>query len=270
MSRHQPTPAMGVLGLSSSALPFELTRHAPEPALSHLVLHYWVVSWNLHEGQTFDQDVVPNPCVNLVIEQERSGIYGPASSKYTKQLYGRGLVFGVKFKPGGFYPFWREPVAALADRVLTLAEVFGADSAEGYAAAMVDTEETSARIRLTDKLLLAALPPADPDALMIQRVVAQIREDRSMTRVEQLCQPFGMNIRKLQRMFHRYVGISPKWVIKLYRLQDAAERLEEGACQDWKALALELGYYDQAHFINDFKAVVGWTPDVYSSRFHQQ
>jgi AraC-like DNA-binding protein len=70
--------------------------------------------------------------------------------------------------------------------------------------------------------------------------------------------------RTMQRLFSQYVGVSPKWVIKRYRLHDAAEQVASGSIEDWARLAAELGYFDQAHFIKDFKKLVGQTPGEYA------
>jgi AraC-like DNA-binding protein len=86
--------------------------------------------------------------------------------------------------------------------------------------------------------------------------------DRTLVRVDDLVDRHGMNKRTLQRLFARYVGVRPKWVIQRYRLHEAAERLAAGGV-DHAALASELGYSDQAHFARDFKAIVGLSPAVY-------
>jgi AraC-like DNA-binding protein len=72
-----------------------------------------------------------------------------------------------------------------------------------------------------------------------------------------------MGKRSLQRIFSEYVGQSPKWVIQRYRLHEAIERFRSGDVLDWAQIALDLGYFDQAHLINDFKAMVGYTPTQY-------
>ena len=64
----------------------------------------------------------------------------------------------------------------------------------------------------------------------------------------------------MQRLFQQYVGIGPKWVISRYRLHEAVEQLAADRSVDWTRLALDLGYFDQAHFIRDFKRLVGRTP----------
>ena len=76
---------------------------------------------------------------------------------------------------------------------------------------------------------------------------------------------FGLSARSLQRLFRRYVGVGPKWVLQRYRLHEAAERIADGEGGDWAAFALELGYFDQAHFIKDFKALVGCSPAEYAA-----
>ena len=78
-----------------------------------------------------------------------------------------------------------------------------------------------------------------------------------------------MSERRLQRLFSAYVGIGPKWVIQRCRLIEAAERLAEGAELDSAALAQELGYFDQAHFIRDFRGIVGRPPADYARSVRQ-
>jgi AraC-like DNA-binding protein len=72
-----------------------------------------------------------------------------------------------------------------------------------------------------------------------------------------------VSVRTLQRLFRAYVGIGPKWVLQRFRLHDALEHMDRRREIDWTRLALELGYYDHAHFHRDFRALVGRTPAQY-------
>src|SRR5262249_1624732 len=76
---------------------------------------------------------------------------------------------------------------------------------------------------------------------------------------------FGLSPRSLQRLFQRYVGVSPKWVLQRYRLHEAAARLAEGTSGTWAEVAVELGYFDQSPFIRDFTRAVGMTPVAYAA-----
>jgi AraC-like DNA-binding protein len=66
-----------------------------------------------------------------------------------------------------------------------------------------------------------------------------------------------MGVRSLQQLFSEYVGVSPKWVIRRFRLHEAADRLATGGSPTWPRWPSELGYFDQAHFTSDFRKLVG-------------
>jgi AraC-like DNA-binding protein len=75
----------------------------------------------------------------------------------------------------------------------------------------------------------------------------------------------GVSVRTLQRLFRAHVGVTPKWVLQRYRLHEAAERIAFGEATDLAALAQDLGYFDQAHFGNDFRRYVGVPPTAYAA-----
>ncbi len=90
-------------------------------------------------------------------------------------------------------------------------------------------------------------------------------DDRELHSAASLAKQFEMSLRALQRLFNDYVGVGPKWVINRYRIHEAIARVQAGHAVSWAALAQELGYFDQAHFINDFRKLVGETPADYAS-----
>lgn len=97
----------------------------------------------------------------------------------------------------------------------------------------------------------------------VNRIVDQVTLEQSIVRVDDITRRARIGRRTLQRLFREYVGVTPKWVIQCYRLHEAADRLASDEDVDLAALALELGYADQAHFARDFRAVVGRTPAAY-------
>ena len=107
----------------------------------------------------------------------------------------------------------------------------------------------------------------DPVVDQVAAVVQRIRDDREIRRVDDVARLVGGSLRALQRLFSEYVGVSPKWVIRRYRLHEITERLAAGGPVDWAGLAAELGYADQAHLVRDFRAMVGETPTWYAQRY---
>lgn len=263
MNSNVHKPSMGVLNLSGGERKFQLSRYAPSEEIGFFVKHFWIVSWDLTGQDPFMQHVIPNPCVNLVIEKNRTAIYGPAKNKFSYPVKGKGRVFGVKFKPGGFYPFIKQPVSGLTDNPMGVLNVFDVE-AQTMENAILSQEEEGKMVELAERFIRHRLPERDENIILINRIIDRIIEDRDITKVDDICQSLNINKRKLQRMFEQYVGVSPKWVIRLYRLQNAAETIDHGRNHDWLKLSADLGYYDQSHFIKDFKTIIGKSPDEYA------
>ena len=101
-------------------------------------------------------------------------------------------------------------------------------------------------------------------------LVDRIRDDDGLHRVEQVMTHSPWSVRTTQRVFRRYVGVPVKWVLCRYRLQHAALEIETDPSLDFADLAVRLGWYDQAHFINDFRSMLGCTPVEYTTRYGEQ
>ena len=236
-------------------------RYHPSDDLAPFVEHYWTVEWDLPETRT--AETLPHPSVHIVLEGDEAQVHGVSSRRFTRVLQGKGRVFGIKFRPGGFRPFVTQPVADFTDRGLPLQRVFG-DAASGLAQRALALRQHQDTVAVLEDFLLQCRPQPDASVTLAGRIADRIAADRSLVRVEQLVQEFNIGLRTLQRLFAEYVGVSPKWVIQRYRLHEAAARLAAGGDIDWPDIALELGYADQAHFIRDFRKLVGRTPADYA------
>jgi AraC-like DNA-binding protein len=265
MKKEAESAPTGILEPAGLGTAFSLERFAPAADLGGFVLRYWTVAWDVPEQVPYTQETLPYPCVNLAVERGRSGIFGVNTRRFQVRLVGKGWVFGVKFRPGGFYPFYRAPVAALTDRAIALDAGFGAAGTE-YERRVLACASVGEMIECAEQFLRARLPPPDERVALINAVVEQIAADRTITRVDQIAERAAVSERTLQRLFGQYVGVSPKWVIRRYRLLEAADQLAGNARIDLPGLAQALGYFDQAHFINDFRAAVGSTPAEYTQR----
>jgi AraC-like DNA-binding protein len=254
----QTTSEYGILGTRD--IDFQLDRVPASPDLADLVERHWLVSWELPPGRRASVTLLPHPCVNLVFDRGVVAVAGVGSERFTYVYEGTGRVFGVKFRPGAFRPFLGGPVSALTDQTRPLWWSDAADLARDLGAA----PDLSALVTVAERYLRAHWPAPDPEVAEIGRIVHALLHDRTVTRVDEVCARFGVSPRTLQRMFQRYVGVSPKWVLRRYRLHEAAARLAEGTAGSWAEVAAELGYFDQPHFIRDFTRAVGMTPVAYA------
>ena len=253
----------GVLRPGEAQGRFRLARYLPSEELVPFVEHYWIVEWNLRGQKPYVQEVLPHPCVHLTVEGDDAKVYGVMTKKFFYRLTGEGRVLGVRFKPGAFYPFWGSPVSELTDTSVGLREAFGAEG-EVFEAVVLESKSDERMVEIAEAFLYRRLPERDMDAELMGQIVARIVSDRVLTKVEDVAAKFGLGKRTLQRLFYCYVGVGPKWVILRGRIHDATDRLAEGESANWAELALDLGYFDQAHFVKDFKALVGVAPATYA------
>jgi AraC-like DNA-binding protein len=239
----------------------QLFRATAAPELARFVELIWSVAWDLPAGQERTQETLPYPAVHLVVEDGTARIYGVPTERFTRQLSGEGWVLGIKFQPGGFRPLLGSSVSGLRGRVVEASEAL--PDVPSLVAAVLSASDFAARSEAASAWLLAHLPPTDPAVGEATRAVSLISEVPAMVQVEDLARRLGRSVRGVQRLFTEYVGISPKWVVRRFRMHEAALRAAEGPV-DWAALAADLGYYDQPHFVRDFTATVGVPPARYA------
>lgn len=251
----------GILNPRAGEARFTLARYPPSPALAAFVDRYWIVRWDL--DAPFAQETLPHPCVNLVLGDHQPGVHGPAIPRFVAQLTGAGSVLGVKFLPGGFRPFLGRDVHELAGRSISVRAMFGDDAAALEACDPAASD--AARVAHADAFLAARAPAPDPSIDLVSRAVAAAQAEPRLARTAELAGRVDVSPRTLERLFRSYVGVSPKWVIRRYRIHEACERAKTGVAPAWADLAHELGYFDQSHFIRDFKAQVGRTPADYAA-----
>lgn len=271
-------PARGILRPELNDAMVRRDALACAPALDAWVERYWTVAWSL-EDPGFTAEVVTHPSVHVTVEtgdRQRFGhhlpaglVHGVVTRRFTQSIAGTGRVFGVKFRPGGFGAFTGADVGAWTDRVVPLAAAFG-DPAAGLVADVLGEDSDTGRAAVADAFLLARAPARDPRYDEVLAVVREVQEDPTLTTVELAARRHGVSERTLQRLFRRYVGVGPKWVLQRARLHDAVARIDAAALAgedvDLAALAVELGWFDQAHFTRDFTAMVGQPPAAYARR----
>lgn len=261
MVRPKLVKPRGILHLRTGSPMTGYARFWPDEDLAPFVEHFWTVEWDVVEPKA--QEVLPHPSVHVVLQRGRSRVVGIPTGRFTTRLEGRDRVLGTKFRPGGFRPFIHHPISELTGRTLPLQDVFkrGASKLEAEALAHADPV---AAFGVVQTFLRGRRPAPDERIDLVGRIVLRASTDREITRVEHLVREFGIGSRGLQRLFAEYVGVSPKWVIQRYRLHEAAEHIAGGGISDWAMLALDLGYADQAHFIRDFRRLVGRSPGEYA------
>lgn len=174
-------------------------------------------------------------------------------------------VVGIEFQPGGTFPFFREPAREVTNRSVPLDELWRSAAGEIreqlLAAPSVDAMFALLERRLLDQL---ARPLELHPAIRYAR--GQICRAPHITTVSGVMEKIGLSQRRVIELFQEQVGLTPKALCRVRRFQRALEAVHGRKAVDWAQVALEGGYYDQAHFIHDFQGFSGMTPAAYLAR----
>jgi AraC-like DNA-binding protein len=130
-------------------------------------------------------------------------------------------------------------------------------------------DDPDVAVAALDGLIAGLVPRRPPTAYpLVLAVVADMLSEHALSRVEDVAGRHGLSVRALQRLFRRFVGVGPKWVLQRYRLHDAVNAIDSdpGVMTDLAGLAASLGWSDQSHFTRDFTAAVGVSPHAYAAR----
>jgi AraC-like DNA-binding protein len=260
----------GVVGRAGTTSLFDLTRRSPSAAAAEFVEHLWSVNWDLTGRPSHDSLVITFPAINVTREwgtdARRHGfalpatlVHGVVERVFTVTLSGRGAVVGARFRPGGFTARFGRDAGALTGQVLRADD----DLFDGSIVLDDDIDAATAQFDAS----IGAVQPADPTYTALTTLMQRIREDETLHRVEHVMVHSPWSTRTTQRVFRRYVGVPVKWVLCRYRLQQAALLIETDLSVDFADLAVRLGWYDQAHFINDFRSMLGCSPGEYALRY---
>lgn len=177
---------------------------------------------------------------------------------------GRVDLVGIRFREGGAYPFFGVPLHELRD-LFTLLDVLDRRQLLLLHEKLAETAVLAHRCQLLDRWLLARLAQGQPRSQLIPPSLAQLQAQTGQLPIPQLADELAVSQRQLERLFQLQVGMTPKQYARLVRVETARLALKQHI-ESTTRLAVDLGFYDQAHFIREFRSVVGMTPTAYIKR----
>lgn len=196
-----------------------------------------------------------------------SKILGQRTKAYYIEPMGNVQIFGVCFYPHGFANFINYPLEKLVDKSVTIASLFGKEKADHLEHNMIEAESTASRIKLVETFLLDRLKQKGTINRLVKSTVDSLLETNGSAAIGQLLKSNLSQRRQLERNFRKQIGISPKKLGKVLRLQSALKNMLNGN-QNLTNIAYSSKYYDQTHFVKDFKELVGTTPKEFLGNQH--
>ena len=174
----------------------------------------------------------------------------------------------VAFKKGKAHQFYDLPMSELADKVVDADLVFG-QKIHDLREQLLNTNSISQRFLLIEKFLLQQAGDslnANTPSKCVEFAVSNIINQPNNLGFQYLSSQIGYSQKHFIDLFKKQVGVSPKQYLKIMRFQKAVLEIEANKSVQWSHVALESGFYDQAHFISDFKNFSGFTPKEYLKR----
>jgi AraC-like DNA-binding protein len=237
-----------------------MSRYSEHPVPYRLV-PYVECLWTLEADQPISEyPVLPDGCVDIVFSRGRGAqVIGTMTHAQKFALPGGQFDCGVRFRPGMSYGFICLPGTEMADRSLPLSDAWGT-AGRNLNSRLGDARSANECIGLiADALRLV------PESGVVQRVATAIVARCGQVRVDELAFDAGMSARQLRRLFLEQIGLTPKHLSRVIRFRESVSRLGKTRRGDFTQVALDCGYYDQAHFINEFRELSGYRPAEFAA-----
>jgi AraC-like DNA-binding protein len=280
-----PQDTRGIVDPAAMAQIVDFERYAPGDLLDGIVDWFWSVSWSLPPGTVHDQYVLNHPCGHISIgtvddsgvplDPPRGRVYGVLQRRSTRRLMADGWTVAAKTTVGGLGVLLGRSAIDVVGQQLDLLDAVP-EIDRSLVATVAASPTNAERVDCLRDALNAVVMGRDETMLAEARRVAffvrRAEHDRSIQRIEQLAELADVSVRSLQRLFDVHVGVGPSFVLRRFRLIDAAETARHAAGDEdqhwpgWATVATDLGYSDQAHLIRDFKRHLGTTPARYLAR----
>jgi len=249
----------------------------PVPELQQFVKCFWTLE---DEGllEPVKQRVVPDGCMEMIfhygdlykqyledgssIIQPRSFVFGQITKYLEIAPTGISGIVSARFLPEGLMPFMTIPVSSLEDKAIDIATVFG-ENGSNLEERVIAATDNLQRIKLIEGFLLSRLEDPKTIDRITKSCVEVIFQSQGQLGMDELADKMNISRRNMERKFASAVGLSPKQLSRVVRLQATLKMLEQNQFSSLTSAAYENGYYDQAHFIKDFKEFTGTSPKLF-------
>ncbi len=258
--------------------------HIPGPPLASLVRCFWY--WEGAPQPHARERLMPTGEAAIVFNLRDEGmrlydaddlnrstscglaaLTGPRTGCFAIDTPCEDRVIGIEFLPGGTFPFFREPAGEIANQSLPLDCLW--NTAGEIREQLLGAPSVDAMFAVLEKALLDRMvrPLEFHPAIVFAR--SHICRAPHVATIAGVVDRIGLSQRRFIELFRDQIGLSPKSFCRVRRFQRVLQTVHRSKAVDWAQVALDGGYYDQAHFIHDFQAFAGMTPAAYLARATQ-
>ncbi len=247
----------------------------PHSDLKSLVSCYWTLEVP-KQAKPQKQRIVPDGCIEMAfilgndikrytseddyILQPRAMVLGQTIEPFYIEPTGYVNTFAIRFYPYGFANFVTEPIKNLANKETPIGQLFEEKKARELEEKIIGAKDMKLRIEIIESFLLERLNEKSTVENIVKTTVDALLSTNGNAQIKTILKDDLSKRRLLERKFAKEIGVSPKQLGKLIRLQSALKMLLNKETENLTNIAYQSDYYDQAHFIKDFKEFTGTSP----------
>jgi AraC-like DNA-binding protein len=221
------------------------------------------------------QRIVPDGCMEMIfhygdlyqqyledssfIIQPKCFVFGQITSPLEITPTGITGIIAARFHPDGFIPFSSYPIQQMENKAIALNQLFG-DESTPLEQTLLHASTNEERVQVISNFLITRLQKEEVRNRITQSSIDALLQSNGQLNVNELVEHLNINRRRIERKFSSAIGLSPKQLSKMIRLQNTLKMMGQKQFTSLTSLAYENGYYDQAHFIKDFKEFTGVSP----------
>ena len=204
---------------------------------------------------------------NAIIKQPRSILSGLSDSFLDVSTNGETGVVFISFYPTGACHFFNFPLSEIENQSIDMSDIPGMDVRQ-IEDALYCTNSIKGKISVIEMFLLSRYSPISyHDTMLIQKGVELIKHFKGHIRATELSNILSTTPKTLERKFSHYIGKTTKQVLKLFRFQGVLQDFSSHRDLSLTERAFNNGYFDQSHFIRDFKSYSGYTPSEFLMKY---
>jgi AraC-like DNA-binding protein len=254
--------------------------YTPQPPLSRFVQCFWY--WEITEPPAHAYErLLPNgePTIIFNLREDAIRIYhsedisrfntyghavlsGAHSNYFVIDTTEQERVIGIQFNPGGAFPFFRPPANEMENASIALDDLWPNHAGE-LRERMLEAPSVEAMFQILEQNLLARLLRPRDWHPAIGYALHHFQRAPHIATIASITEQIGLSPRRFIQLFRQHVGLTPKTFCRVRRFQRAISTVHGMGEVEWARVALDCGYYDQAHFIHDFQSFSGLTPSAY-------
>jgi AraC-like DNA-binding protein len=193
-----------------------------------------------------------------------SGLHDHFCNSHIK-LNGKVDMLGICFYPEGFFPFLKVPVSEFKNQILGANEV-GFKMINGLSERLKEAPDVASRLSILENELVLMLLNGNPTPENFWLLFNALKHSENTLQIAEFCKRNNIGIRQLERMYNKYVGVSANTYSTLNRFHTSLNQLLIQDYSKLSDLAFDNGYFDQMHFIKDFKRFAGDTPRNFANQ----